>query len=206
MTVAAMSPPWTRMTADAATDAMQDREEAAWIAKARAGDPAAVRRLLERYRGRAVRLAAHVLRRRPDEAEDVAQEAFVRAFRSLAKLRGDAGFGPWLYRIVIRLCADRQRAARWSREVSPADLDEWTPGPAISTDGLDTRLLVGMLLDRLSPPMRAALVLRELEGLDYAEVAAALGVPVGTVRSRLHTARAQFRDLWLAAMQEEDHV
>ena len=71
--------------------------------------------------------------------------------------------------------------------------------------GWDTRLLVEDLLDRLSPPMRAALVLREIEGLEYEEMARTLGVPVGTVRSRLNTARRQFRALWTAAVREDDH-
>ena len=203
MTAAAQEPPWVMKAAAGLTAAGVDREEAAWVARARTGEEAAVRWLLARYRGRAVRLAAHVLRRRPEEAEDVAQEAFVRAFRRLPRLRGDAGFGPWLFRIVVRLCLDRRRAAHWNREVSPDDLGAWEARVAPATEGLDTRLLVGMLLDRLTPPMRAALVLRELEGLDYAEVAEALDIPVGTVRSRLHAARAQFRELWTAALMED---
>lgn len=207
MTAAAGEQPQWVMRADAAQTApRQDREEALWVARARTGDEAAVRWLLERYRGRAVRLAAHVLRRRPDEAEDVAQEAFVRAFRRLPRLRGEARFAAWLYRIVIRLCLDQQRSARWNREVSPGDAAAWMPSAPSASEGLDTRLLVEALLDRLTPPMRAALVLREMEGLEYGEIAQALGIPVGTVRSRLNAARAQFRELWTAALQESDHV
>src|SRR4051812_8071569 len=77
-------------------------EEAQWVARARAGEEAAFGWLLARYRHRAIRLAAHVLQR-PADAEDVAQEAFVRAFRGLPGLRGDAGFAGWLFRIVVRL-------------------------------------------------------------------------------------------------------
>ena len=84
--------------------------------------------------------------------------------------------------------------------------DEFTPATATHTDGeTDTRLLVAALLDQLTPPMRAALALRELEGLEYDEIAQTLNIPVGTVRSRLSTARAQFRILWIAA-QEDTHV
>jgi len=179
----------------------EDREEAGWVARARAGDEAAYRWLLDRYRARAVRLAAHVLRR-DGEAEDVAQEAFLRAFRRLPDFRGEGRFSAWLFGIVVRLCLDRRRSARWTREV-PADA---APPPSSSPDTTDTRLLVGALLDRLSPPMRAALVLREMEGLDYDEIAATLGIPVGTVRSRLHAARAQFRALWTAAQEDHDHA
>ena len=145
-----------------------------------------------------MRLAAHVLRR-DGEAEDVAQEAFLKAFRRLPSFSGDGRFSAWLFRIVVRTCLDRQRSARWRREVP----EEAPPPRRPSPEDADTRLLVGALLDRLSPPMRAALVLREMEGLEYDEIAQALGIPVGTVRSRLHAARAQFRQMWEAADAEE---
>ena len=177
-----------------------DREEAAWVARARVGEEAAYRWLLGRYRTRVVRLAAHILRH-DGEAEDVAQEAFLKAFRRLPSFRGEGRFSAWLFGITVRLCLDRRRSARWTREV-PAHAALVAYSPA---DNPDTRLLVADLLDRLSPPMRAALILREMEGLDYEEVAQTLGIPVGTVRSRLSAARAQFRALWTAA-QEDPHV
>lgn len=178
----------------------EDREEAAWVSRARAGDETAYRWLLERYRARAVRLAAHVLRHE-GEAEDVAQEAFIKAFRRLPSFRGEGRFSAWLFGIVVRLCLDRRRSARWTREVS----EEIAPLASAPADDPDMRLLMETLLDRLSPPMRAALILREMEGLDYDEIAQTLGIPVGTVRSRLHAARAQFRALWMAA-EETDHA
>jgi RNA polymerase sigma-70 factor (ECF subfamily) len=176
-----------------------DKEEAEWVSRARGGDTVAIGCLLARYRQRAVRLAAHVLRR-PDEAEDVAQEAFVLAFRNLGSFRQQGRFYTWLYAIVVRVCLERKRSARWRSETQ----EEWgrdTAGPEQDTV---ERLLVESLLDRLSPPMRAALVLRELEGLEYEEIAGLLKIPVGTVRSRLNAARSQFRTLWQAA-QEEIH-
>ena len=200
MSVALTETGWGRAVAAAdgpRGESRDEREEAAWVARARAGDEAAFRWLLGRYRARAVRLAAHVLRREA-EAEDVAQEAFVRAFRRLPDFRGEGRFSAWLLGIVVRLCLDRRRAARWTREVPAGD----APIPAAPAPDLDTRLLVGALLDRLSPPMRAALILREMEGLEYGEIAQALGIPVGTVRSRLHAARAQFRALWDAAQED----
>ncbi len=177
-----------------------DREEAAWVARARTGDEAAYRWLLGRYRTRVVRLAAHVLRH-DGEAEDVAQEAFLKAFQRLPSFKGEGRFSSWLFGIAVRLCLDRRRSARWTREV-PEDA---APPSVAPSENPDTRLLVAALLDRLSPPMRAALILREMEGLDYEEIAQTLGIPVGTVRSRLNTARAQFRALWTAA-QEDSHV
>jgi RNA polymerase sigma-70 factor (ECF subfamily) len=177
------------------------REEALWITRAKAGEEAAFRWLLDRYRARVVRLATHVLRR-DSEAEDVAQEAFLQAFRRLPRFRGDGRFSAWLFQITVRLCLDRRRSARWTAEVP----DEFSLGTTTCSEGdTDTRLLVSALLDQLTPPMRAALALRELEGLEYEEIALTLNIPVGTVRSRLNTARAQFRALWTAA-QEDTHV
>ncbi|MBM3496975.1 MAG: RNA polymerase subunit sigma, partial [Armatimonadetes bacterium] len=76
-----------------------------------------------------------------------------------------------------------------------------------SADGSSLqRLAVEALIERLSPTMRAALVLREMDGLDYDDIARLLGIPVGTVRSRLHAARAQFRELYLVAMRDEESV
>ena len=147
-----------------------------------------------------MRLAAHVLRR-DSEAEDVAQEAFVRAFQRLPEFRGAGPFSSWLFQITVRLCLDRLRSAFWSREAS-----QDAAFSASTSQSPDTRLVIETLLDRLSPPMRAALVLREMEGLEYDEIAQALQIPVGTVRSRLHAARAQFRDLWTAIDEESSHV
>jgi RNA polymerase sigma-70 factor (ECF subfamily) len=184
----------------------EDREEAGWIVRAQAGDDSAIGWLIARYRQRAVRLATHILRR-PGEAEDVAQEAFVRAFRNLRSFRGEGRFYTWLYQIVVRICLDRRKLARWNAE-TPLDAagtfrEETTDATA---NRIQTRVLVETLLDRLTPPMRAMLVLRELEGLEYEEIAQALQIPVGRVKWRLHTARAQFRELWFHAMQEADHV
>ena len=179
-----------------------EREEALWIDRARTGDDAAYRWLLGQYRARVVRLAAHVLRSEGD-AEDAAQEAFVRAFQRLPSFRGQGRFSAWLFTLTARLCLDRRRSARFGREVP-----EGAAPDAVSSDASpDTRLLIDTLLDQLTPPMRAALVLREIEGFEYDEISEMLQIPIGTVRSRLHTARARFRDLWTAAQEESDsHV
>src|SRR5262245_1815452 len=90
------------------TDNSDRLEERAWLDRCATGDERAIRWVLDRYRDRVVRLAAHVLHN-PREAEDVAQDAFVKAFRQIGQFRGDSGFYAWLYRIVVNLCLDRMR-------------------------------------------------------------------------------------------------
>jgi RNA polymerase sigma-70 factor (ECF subfamily) len=166
-------------------------EERELIRRCQSGEEAAFRELLRRYRGRAVFLAGHFLGDW-NEAEDVVQEAFLRVFRSIRSFRGDAGFYSWLYRIVVNLCRDRGRRAG-ARATVP--LDE-TRDADDSGDWGATRLHVEALLSRLSDELRVTLLLREMVGLSYAEIAEELEVPVGTVRSRLSAAREQFRRLW----------
>jgi len=182
--------------------------EAAQIKKAQMGDLAAFDWLIARYRQRAIRLATQVLRR-PAEAEDLVQEAFLRAFAQIKTFRNDCAFYTWLYRIIVRLCLNRMRSPVWviSRNVRTlVGLDgsragvQMTSSPAPS----ENRVLVEKLLDSLSPILRTTLILREIEGLEYEEIAQTLNVPVGTVRSRLSAARSQFQALWLQ-IQEETH-
>jgi RNA polymerase sigma-70 factor (ECF subfamily) len=184
-------------------DPAEDREETGQVARAQRGDEAAIDWLLARYRSRVIRLAAHILRR-PADAEDAAQEAFVRAFRNLHAFRGNGRFYTWLYQIVVRVCLDMRRLARWDAEVSMEALTEMPTETRLGAT--DSRLLVEALLDRISPPMRAALVLRELEGLEYEEIARVMQIPIGRVRWRLHAARAEFQKLLAAVMKETDDV
>ena len=197
------------IAADITPQEAEEAEEARHLARARRGDQDSIGWLVARYRERAVRLAARILRR-PDEAEDAAQEAFLRAFRSLHTFRGEGRFYTWLYHIIVRVCLDRQRVRRWDAEET-LDMDALCRDAAHYVEAsvekqVENHVLVEMLLDRLSPPMRAMLVLRELEGLEYEEIARIVDIPVGRVKWRLHQARAQFRALWEAVTQEVDHV
>lgn len=167
------------------------QEEAALVYKTREGEDAAFRALISRHRMRLVRTASNILRD-PVEAEDVAQESFLKAHRELHRLRDDRAFGSFIYRICVRLCVDRLRVKR----AEPSTLE---PADDSASGVVENRLLVEKLLNRLPPDLRATLVLREMEQLSYEEVANIMGVPVGTVRSRLHTAREKFRALWVAA-------
>lgn len=191
------------MSPSAEVIACEERQaEREWLDRCAQGEERAIRWVLNRYRDRVVRLAAHVLHN-SREAEDVAQEAFVKAFRQIDQFRGESGFYAWLYRIVINLCLDRMRRKSATSELP---LEAQTMPHAAVTPDMEKRLAVEQVLNSLTPPMRAALVLREVEGLEYAEIAAVLNIPVGTVRSRLNTARDQFRRRWMAIHEETAHV
>jgi RNA polymerase sigma-70 factor (ECF subfamily) len=167
------------------------QEEAQLVLRTRQGDDRALRSLVDRHRIRLIRTASNILRD-PIEAEDVAQESFLKAFRELHRLRDDRAFGSFIYRICVRLCVDRLRLKR--AEPSPLEPTLGAPGGSI-----ENRLLVEKLLAKLPADLKTTLVLREMEQLSYEEVAQVMAVPVGTVRSRLHTARERFRALWVAA-------
>ncbi|HLI49213.1 MAG TPA: sigma-70 family RNA polymerase sigma factor [Chthonomonas sp.] len=197
---------WKRslsLTNDLATATPEQREELYWLQRCAEGDERAVRWILQKYRDRVVRLAAQVLRS-SREAEDIAQEAFVKAFRQIGQFRGEVSFYAWLYRIVVNLCLDRMRRKSTKLETSlDAEALSTLVAPSVDTD---QRLAIEQIINSLSPPIRAALILREVEGLEYAEIAEVLDIPVGTVRSRLSAAREQFRQKWLALQEEIENV
>jgi RNA polymerase sigma-70 factor (ECF subfamily) len=167
-------------------------EDLALVEACAQGVPEAFKELLSRHRRSALTLAFQMLGDAED-AEDVAQEAFVRVFQAIPQFRRQASFSTWLYRIVTNLCLGRRRRRRpvMELETMAEPASEENPARQV-TEGL----LARQVLDELPAPLRAALVLREQEGLSYAEIATALGVPVGTVRSRLSKARMAFRNRW----------
>ena len=167
-------------------------DELQWVARCRAGDDSALRLIIARHRNRLIRTATNLLRDR-HEAEDVSQEAFLKAFREIHRLRDDKAFSGFLYRICVRLCMDRLRLKR----AEPTEFDTIQPheGPNV-----ENRVVIEKLLNSLPAELRTTLVLREMEQLSYDEIAGAMRVPIGTVRSRLHTARERFRKLWLEAV------
>lgn len=171
--------------------AMQERQ---WVARCREGDETALGLVIARHRNRLVRTATNLLRDR-HEAEDVSQEAFLKAFRELSKLRDDRAFSGYLYRICVRLCMDRLRL----KKAEYSDIDSIQPH---SGGAVENRVVIEKLLAQLPAELRTTLVLREMEQLSYEEVAEVMRVPIGTVRSRLHTARERFRVLWIEAVGE----
>src|SRR5580698_9596386 len=169
-------------------------QERYWVARCREGDVGALGMLITRHRARLLRTAANLLRDR-HEAEDVSQEAFLKAFREIHKLRDDRAFSGFLYRICVRLCMDRLRLKR-------AELTEFDSVEAHQGGQVENRIVIEKLLSQLPAELRTTLVLREMEQLSYEEVAEVMQVPIGTVRSRLHTARERFRKLWVEAVGE----
>jgi RNA polymerase sigma-70 factor (ECF subfamily) len=180
-----------------------DKDEAALIERCRAGDLAAFEPLVEKYRQRVYRLAYNVLRD-PEEAWDVAQDAFIRAFQALPSFRGDSAFYTWLFRIVMNVARDRarQHAARGrafgTERVDEKDWDrilvDQGTAPDTHAAQIEERARIGRALATLSEPHRAIIMLSDLEGLSYREIAEVLNIPMGTVMSRLHNARRRLRD------------
>jgi RNA polymerase sigma-70 factor (ECF subfamily) len=167
-------------------------EEADWVLAAKAGHPDAILRLLERHRPPLVRLLTGLVGDSAG-AEDLAQEAFLLAFRSLPQLRDPAAFYPWLRRLATRLALRGNRRKRTEAQAEALE-GMSVAGPA---QQVETRMAVHAVLTQLPTELRAVLVLRELEQLDYEEIAETLQVPIGTVRSRLFKARERFRKAWI---------
>ncbi len=170
-------------------------DEAEVIKKVLAGDRVLFGRLVERYQDRVYSLAMHVLRD-PHLAEDVAQEAFLRAFQRLDQFRGESGFSTWLYRIAVNTCWEYLRK---SSRVVPRDAPDGEEDGAVLVGGLpsveeraveaEQKALLWRAVERLPDDYRVAVVLRYVDDLSYQEMARILRVPVATVGSRLHRAR-----------------
>jgi RNA polymerase sigma-70 factor, ECF subfamily len=152
------------------------------------GEEAAFDELLERHRARIYGLVCRLAG--SNEAEDLAQDVFVAAYRSLRAFRGEAAFGTWLYRIAIHTCSHHLRRKR----PEALELDETEPDQRRDGDPLaramqrELQSEVRRAIDGLPYKLRVVIVLRDMHGLSYEEIAGVIGCPVGTVRSRLHYA------------------
>jgi len=175
-------------------DVEEDRERE-WVARARGGDEDAFRLLMDRHRGHAVAIALRITRSRED-AEDVAQQAFVRAWSSLAQFRGDATFRTWLHRIVARRALDR--AMQMKKQHDELDVDA-LPLLFTSEPARDVILIrrLEKLMQRLSAAQRAVVTLFYWEDTPIDDIATILGMPENTVKTHLSRARAALREAWL---------
>lgn len=170
------------------------------LRRLRAGAPGAFEEFVIAHQHRVFSVAFRMVGARA-EAEDVAQETFLRAHRHLADFRGDSRLSTWLYAIAARLSLDHL-AARHRRPLVSADeerdIAESAPdgagGPGDEAERGELRAALLRAIDELPEDRRIVVVLRDLEGLAYEEIAAALGIELGTVRSRLHRARAELRN------------
>lgn len=170
------------------------------VKRVQRGDKGAFDLLVRKYQHKVVKLVLRYVRN-PAEAEDIAQEAFIKAYRALPQFRGDSAFYTWMYRIAINTAKNSLA----SRDRSPIayDLDLTDPEETHSVqtklqdpdtpEGMalteEIRGIVNSAIEGLPEELKTAIVLRELDGLSYEEIAAAMECPVGTVRSRIFRAR-----------------
>lgn len=181
---------------------------AALVERARGGDDRAFEGLVTLYQDRIHSYVARMLND-PEEAFDITQDAFVRAYQSLPRFRGTASFQTWLYRIATNLAIDAIRRGRRRNEGAisldaPLDTPEGSVvrelpdegrGPELEAAGQAVRQEVEAALLQVSPRLRPVLVMYDLQGMSYQEIAQVLGCPLGTVKSRLFNARMQLKEL-----------
>lgn len=183
---------------------MPEREsDQVLVERVQSGDKKAFDLLISKYHQRVIRLISRLVRN-PAEVEDIAQEAFIKAYRSIGQFRGDSAFYTWLYRIAVNSAKNALMASN-RRPIPMSDLlksDENEEGEAWPVESaIDFQTPEALLASRqvaqtvdaaiqsLAEDLRTAIMLREIEGLTYEEIAEAMNCPIGTVRSRIFRAR-----------------
>lgn len=175
-------------------------DESGVLLRAKRGDRAAFGELVKQHQRRAY-AAAYALVGNRDEALDLAQDAFVRAYRAMGRFDTTMPFYPWLHRIVRNTCLNHLKRRKRRGETSLDALTEegfdardGGPDPMESSEDEEQRQRIKAAMARLSPTQQEILRLRHMLELSYAEIADTLGVPIGTVMSRLHAARKALKD------------
>jgi len=176
---------------------------------ARDGDHGAFRVLVKRHESRVYSLAMRLLRD-PDWAQDAVQESFLKAYRAIRKFEGRSAFGTWMYRLTYNQCLDMRRADKSGRYVdfdeerTPASGGAESPslslsstirGPGEEVEREELREQLGKAIETLPEAIRQTLVMREVDGLPYSEIAELLKIPKGTVMSRLFHARKRLQEV-----------
>ena len=180
---------------------MSDRElDQQLVERVQRGDKQAFGLLVSKYQRKLNRLLSRLIRD-PAEVEDVAQETFIKAYRALGSFRGDSAFYTWLYRIGINTAKNylvsQGRRAPTSTSFDSEEAETFEDGDQLRDINTPERLLmtkqigdtVNVAMEALPEGLRTAIVLREIEGLSYEEIAAMMNCPIGTVRSRIFRAR-----------------
>jgi RNA polymerase sigma-70 factor, ECF subfamily len=180
-------------------------EESVLVEAARAGDIGAFESLVRRYDRSVFRIAQHITQNRED-AEDVVQDAFLKAYQNLGQFQGQSKFYTWLVRIAVNEALMRLRRRRPERMVSideeikteedsmPREIADWSPNPEQLYTQSELKDLLGKTIQGLPPSFRTVFVLRDVEGLSTEETASALELSVPAVKSRLLRARLQLRE------------
>lgn len=174
--------------------------EAGLIARAASGDASAFHRLVEQHRSMVYRMAYQFAGNHHD-AEDIAQEVFIKVYRSLDRFRQDAQLSSWLYRIVMNACIDHRRrrpagvgpSSTAEPEARLLNTPEVSPGPEARAYAGEIGAVLQCEIRRLPPGQRVVFLMRHYEGLKLSEIAAALGLAEGTVKRQLHAAIHRLR-------------
>lgn len=195
-----------------------DRSEAQFIARLVARDESAFNELVVTYERRVYGLVFRMLGRR-DEAEDLAQEVFVQVFKAIDQFRGESKLSTWIYRIAVNLCKNRTKYNQRRHAGEQDDIDAMAERVPMSAaraatvgdqtrpdelvEGMQLEVIVKRAIGKLDTEFREALILADVEDMPYEEIAQITGVPVGTVKSRIHRARAQLKALVEKALGEK---
>lgn len=181
------------------SDLLPREPDADTLARFRNGDVTALAAVFRLYGGQVHRLARKMLGN-PDDAEDATQEIFIRAFEQAAKFHGRSGLFTWLYRLAVRHCLNKMKGIRrreaHERRASQEGRTEQVsaaPSPLARLIDNERNEVVAELLQSLPPHYRSCLLLREVDGLSYSQIAEVLEIPAGTVMSRLARARRTLR-------------
>lgn len=183
-------------------------EEDAWVSRARAGDQAAFEAIFQRYE-RQIYSFAYRMMGDADDAYDLTQECFIKAYRNLEKTNGDLNVSAWLHRIASNSCLDvlrrrkRIRWLPWDNDRHETLLQPFTPDdPEASVVAAEVQQDVQLILNQMTPRNRLALLLREFEGLSTEEIGEVMGLSRSAVKSVLFRARDEFRKLYTASYGE----
>jgi RNA polymerase sigma-70 factor (ECF subfamily) len=187
----------------------RDPDEQRFIERLVARDERAFNELVELYGDRVYRLMLRMLARK-DEAEDMAQEVFVQVFKAIHQFRGDAKLGTWIYRVAVNLCKNRGKYLSRRHSGSEDELDALADraplaeakgitsgelsGPDQVVQGYQVEAIVRRCILELETEFREVLILRDVEELSYEEIGEITSLPEGTVKSRLHRARAMLKE------------